>query len=371
MNRDARKPPECTPIILLIGAVLHLSSCGQLSNLGEHYREQQRIQELAALEPIDAHTHISATGPQFLEMLGSLHMHVLDILYVDDTNPYRSSLEKQKTDALRFIASSDGRATLCTTFDPFEWNQADFAQKAIEGLNRDFADGAVAAKVWKNIGMELEGPSGKYLMPDDAILQPIYREIAEHNKTLIIHAAAVDSAWQPQSLGQRSSTYMTAHPEWEMWKKSDAPQKKDILDARDHLLATNPNLRVVGAHLGSMASQLDELGARFDRYPNFTVDVSARVHQLSLLPREKVRAFIIKYQDRIIYGTDLSFSAQDNPQTAAEAWKETYLLEWRYFSTEDTFSYWGNQVQGLKLPDPVLRKLYRENAMRWIPGIAK
>jgi predicted TIM-barrel fold metal-dependent hydrolase len=350
--------------------ILVVTASQPVREAGERMREQSLLKQLATLEPIDAHTHISAAAPQFSAMLDDLHIHVLDILYVDDTNRYRSSIEKQKADALKFIASSYGRGTLCTTFDPFQWNQAGFAQTAIDGLNRDFADGAVAAKVWKNIGMEIKDSPGKYLMPDDAILQPIYRDIAEHNKTLIIHAAAMDAAWQPPALDQHLSSYLTAHPEWQMWKKPDAPQKKDILDARDRLLGANPNLRVVGAHLGSMATQLDELGVRFERYPNCAVDVSSRVHQMSLLPRDKVRAFIIKYQDRILYGTDLSFSPQDDPQTAAQNWKKTYFLEWRYFSTEDAFSYWGNQVQGLGLPNSVLRKLYRENAIRWIPGIA-
>jgi hypothetical protein len=45
-------------------------------------------------------------------------------------------------------------------------------------------------------------------------------------------------------------------------------------------------------------------------------------------------------------------------------------LDWRYFSTGDTFKYEGRMVKGLLLPLPVLRKLYHDNAVRWIPGIA-
>jgi len=123
-----RSVPLRTTRVLLLCAALLLSGCKPLSNLRERYRERQRVQELSALEPIDAHTHISAAGPRFLAMLGDLHMHMLDILYVDDTSPYRSSLDRQKADALKFIAASGGRATLCTTFDPFGWKEASFAQ---------------------------------------------------------------------------------------------------------------------------------------------------------------------------------------------------------------------------------------------------
>ena len=218
--------------------------------------------------------------------------------------------------------------------------------------------------------MEIKDSSGKYLLPDDPIFQPIYHDIAEPNKTLIIHAAAVDAAWQPQSQDPSGFRYFEANPQWDMSTKPDAPHKKDILDARDRLLAENPNLRVVAPHLGSMEAQLDELGMRLDRYPNFAVDVSARVHNLTLLPPETVRAFLIKYQDRVLYGTDLSNSATDKDDSITQTWRKQYLLDWRYLSTNDTFDYWGRKAQGLGLPQPVLRRLYRENAMRWIPGIA-
>lgn len=366
-TRNLRRPSVG---VLLLCAHLLLSGCKPLSRLRESHRERQRMQELAALKPIDAHTHISAAGPQFLAMLENLNMHVLDILYVDDTSPYRSSLERQKSDALNFIASANGRATLCTTFDPFRFKEGNFAQQAIASLNQDFANGAVAAKVWKNIGMEIKDSSGKYLMPDDPIFEPIYRDVAKHNETLVLHAGAVDAAWQPQAQSPIGSRYFEANPQWDMSTNPNAPHKKDILDARDRLLAENPNLRVVGAHLGSMEAQLDDLGARLDRYPNFAVDVAARVKNLTLMPREEVRAFLLKYQDRILYGTDLGNSSADNDAFAAETWQKQYRLDWEYFSTDDTFDYWGRKVRGLGLPQPALRKLYRENAMRWIPGIA-
>ena len=47
------------------------------------------------------------------------------------------------------------------------------------------------------------------------------------------------------------------------------------------------------------------MARRFDRYPNFAVDTAARVPYFMMQPRDKVRAFLIKYQDRILYGTDL------------------------------------------------------------------
>jgi hypothetical protein len=86
-------------------------------------------------------------------------------------------------------------------------------------------------------------------------------------------------------------------------------------------------------------------------------------------PSAKVREFLLKYQDRIVYGTDLEFLKDEAPADAVKEWDEQYARDWRYFSTTDTFEYEGHKTQGLGLPQPVLRKLYHDNAVRWIPGI--
>ena len=112
--------------------------------------------------------------------------------------------------------------------------------------------------------------------------------------------------------------------------------------------------------MGSIEAQLDELGAGLDRYryPNFAVDTAARVERLTLQRRDQVRAFILKYHDRILYGSDLSFDSETRHQeTAAENWEAQYSLDWRYFLTDDAFDYHDHRVEGLNLPLPVLRKL--------------
>ena len=59
-------------------------------------------------------------------------------------------------------------------------------------------------------------------------------------------------------------------------------------------IPANPELRVVGVHLGSMEKDLDAIAAHFDQYPNFAVDTAARMEYLMAATPEKVRAFLIK-----------------------------------------------------------------------------
>jgi predicted TIM-barrel fold metal-dependent hydrolase len=154
-----------------------------------------------------------------------------------------------------------------------------------------------------------------------------------------------------------------------MYGKRDAPSKASILLARDHLLEQNPELRVVGAHLGSMEKNLDQLGQHLDRYPNFAVDLAARMPYFVMQPRDTMIAFITRHQDRIIYATDDELPASANAATEVPQLEHGYAVDWRYLATNDTLEYRGHKVQGLNLPLPILRKLYHDNAVKWFPGI--
>ncbi len=135
------------------------------------------------------------------------------------------------------------------------------------------------------------------------------------------------------------------------------------------MLANNPKLRMVGVHLGSMERDLDNIASHLDKYPNFAIDTAARMKYLMLMPPEKVSAFLIKYQDRVLYGTDLDLHADANLADALIEWQSTYARDWKFLATAETLTVEGKKVHGLNLPPPVLQKIFRDNAMRWIPGL--
>jgi predicted TIM-barrel fold metal-dependent hydrolase len=326
----------------------------------------QELQRFHALSPVDVHAHVFAPVP-FTTLLQKLNLHILDILVVDDMPTGHGDLDKQRSEALGVVQASHGYAVLCTSFDPYSFSQPDYAQNVIRGLNDDFAKGAIAVKLWKNVGMEIKEPNGHYLMADNPLFGPIYKDIASHNKTLVAHLADPDSGWQPPNPASPDYEYYRDHPGAYMYGKQGVPSKDEILRARDHVLEQNPGLRVVGAHLGSMESNLAELGQHLDKYSNFAVDTAARMPYFEMQPRETMVAFITKYQDRLIYGTDIGFppgSTETLPELEA-----VYAADWRYFATSDTIEYKGKPVQGLNLPETVLRKIYHDNAVKWFPGI--
>jgi predicted TIM-barrel fold metal-dependent hydrolase len=371
MTRPQRRAPVVllTIAMTIATAILCAAQTTSAPSSPGKTEEEKALQSFADLHPIDVHVHVFKTDPTFQKMLEQLNLKLLNILVMDDTLSYRRVLQPQINDALALVKSSRGHVALCTTFDPYKFDSPSFSADAIQQIDRDFAHGAVAVKIWKNIGMEIKDRNGKYILADDPKFEPIYQDIARHGKTLMSHQAEPDVAWGPPDPSDPSWSYYQENPQWYLGNKSGFPSKQAILEARDHVLASNPTLKMVGVHLGSMEKDLDNIAAHLDKYPNFAIDTAARMDYLMMAPTEKVRAFFIKYQDRVLYGTDLDLLATANLTETLNEWKSTYARDWRFLATGDSFSAAGRQVHGLNLPAPVLRKIFRSNALHWIPGL--
>lgn len=110
-----------------------------------------------------------------------------------------------------------------------------------------------------------------------------------------------------------------------------------------------------------------------DRYPNLALDLADRICHLqvqSLSDWQKVHDFFVRYQDRILYGTDLEpvdSIVTEIPQTAHEVW----LRDWKYLVTDDVMT--SPQVtgsfKGLKLEKSIVDKIYFNNALEWYPKV--
>jgi len=124
----------------------------------------------------------------------------------------------------------------------------------------------------------------------------------------------------------------------------------------------------VGCHLGSDEDDLGRLAKRLDTFSNFAVDTAARVRYFARGDRELVRQFLTRYQDRILYATDFSIREAE-PAAAARSLQVIHDRDWAFFAGADAMEYDGKPTRGLGLSEEVLRKLFRENALRWLPGI--
>lgn len=321
---------------------------------------------------IDAHIHYMGDAPDSLELLEQLDLKMLNICVAEDANGQWRS----QADVYRGLSQEQpGRYAWCTSFDLPRFDDLQYVDKVITELERDFAQGAAACKVWKNIGMEVRKPSGEHLMVDDPLLEPIFSFIADRNKTLLMHIADPLDCWRPLQESSPHYSYYSEHPEWHLYGRDDMPSHQQLMEARDAVVARHPNLRVVGAHLGSLEHDVAEVAKRFDRYPNFAVDMSARLLDLALQDAGKVRPFFLKYQDRILFGTDMgtwglaSAMPESRRERLRQEFTNSYEEHYRYLENEGPMRISEREVVGIGLPADVLEKLYRANARRWYPGI--
>lgn len=124
----------------------------------------------------------------------------------------------------------------------------------------------------------------------------------------------------------------------------------------------------VGCHLGSDEDDLGRLAKRLDTDTNFAIDTAARFRYFARGDRERVREFLKRYQERVLYATDFALREGDSA-AAARSLRPAHDRDWAFFSGGDAIDYDGRPTRGLALPEGVLRKIFRENALRWIPGL--
>jgi len=264
------------------------------------------------------------------------------------------------------------RYYLCTSFAATNIDSPDFADNTIMKLKMDIEAGAVMVKVWKVHGMEILDSEDNYVQIDDRRMQPIWDFLAEAGIPVLAHIAEPRQAWEELKEDSPHYNYYKNNPEYHAYLHPEIPSWETIIEARDRWIANNAKLTIIAAHLGSMSHDVDLVADRLEKYPNIFVEPAARFGDLTLQNSEKIRNFFIKYQNRILYGTDLGFSSpanETNPEDCEFA-ASVISRHWKYFTEKDSIVFdspmlpFNIETKGLDLPDSVLKKIYYGNAMK-------
>ena len=326
------------------------------------------------IRKIDVHSHIFEDVPEMAEMLDRTNMRIVNVC-VRGTDPER--LRRQEAMAEQQQARyGKARFPFASTFDLTRRDNPDYADQVKRWLSASFEKGALMVKIWKEVGMEIKDRQGRFVLPSDALFDPIYAFLTERGKPLLAHLAEPREAWLPLDPASVHYGYYSRNPEWHLHGRAGYPTHEELVASRDRILERHPRLTVIGAHLGSLEHDVDEIARRFDRYPNFYVDCSARTTDLTRQPADKVRAFLVKYQDRVLYGLDQTRSPDPKREDSKEERQRfvrdlegAYRRDFRYYAGEGEMEYRGKTVRCLSLPREVLEKLYHGNAERIVPGL--
>jgi len=303
---------------------------------------------------IDIHNHLRRleNAEKYLEEMdkaGVFQCVSLDGYSKD--NAYRKHLE-----ALNKI--SKDRFILFFVPDFGNIDMPDYGNKEAAKLEEAVKAGCRGLKIYKDLGLVYKDKSGKVIPVDDTRLDPIWAKCGELGIPVLIHASDPVAFFTPIDKYNERYDELAVHPNWAFFDTNKYPGKEEILRQRNNVIARHPNTIFIGAHVANLPEDLGRVSMWLDAYPNLFVDISARISDIGRQPYT-ARKFLIKYQDRILFGSD----------TAPNA--EAYRIYYRFLETDDEYIDPGGghhlqgrwMIYGVFLPDEVLEKIYNRNAM--------
>ncbi len=246
-----------------------------------------------------------------------------------------------------------------STYGWMDWTGLDsaaFFPRTVDHLEELVEHGACGLKLWKDLGTSVRDATGDLLRIDDERLAPLFDKAAELKIPIMFHSADPDAFFLPIDNHNERYEELAAHPEWSFHGSHFS--KAELLAQRDRVFARHPKTTFVAAHLAERPEDLGYVSRLLDAHPNLYVDISARCAELGRQPYT-AREFFLKCPNRILFGTDLIPDMN------------MYQLHYRFLETRDEYfeypSHASRQgrwnIYGLFLPDKVLQRLYRENAL--------
>ena len=325
--------------------------------------------ERAAYGAVDAHNHLgrwlSEDGDWTVPDVGALLQTMRELGVEAMVNLDGRWGEELERNLDRYDRAYPGRfATFCHV-DWGETGTPGFSERLVDSLHRSAEAGAKGLKVWKDLGLRFPDPDGSLLMPDDHRLAAVWEAAGDLNLPVLIHTADPVAFFDPVDASNERLEELLENPDWS-FHGPGFPSFMRLVEALERVVSEHPRTSFIGAHFGCYAEDPAWVGGMLDRYPNFSVDISARIAELGRQPRAS-REVIVRHQDRVLFGTDVF---PPDPEHV-----RTYL---RFLETADEYFPYspdavGHQgrwnIHGLDLPGGVLRKIYRDNARSLIRGL--
>ncbi len=285
--------------------------------------------EKARFAAIDIHSHDYARNEEeirawveAMDACGIEKTHVQHCNWIGE--PFEAYIEKYAPYKERF-------AFWCC-FDYTDFDRPDWAERAVAQLEKCHRLGAVGVGELgdKGLGDLYANPiPGKGIHTDDPKLRPLFERCGELGMPVSIHIA--EPIWMYRPLDRHND---------------------GLLNGATWAVDTT----FIACHYLNMNQDLERLGALLDKYPNLYVDLAGRMAESAVTPRA-TRRFLLKYADRVLYGTDNGMAPS------------MYRMTFRLLETDDEHIYnpdfgyhWS--YSGFDLPAKVLKKIYRDNALR-------
>jgi len=318
------------------------------------YKTPQSTIVKAKFPVVDLHTHdylhSDAEVKEWIARMDSVGLAKSVILSYSTGKRFDSAMQ-------RYGAYPDRFEVWCG-FDYTGMNEPGWSKKAVAELERCYKRGArgVGELGDKGMGELYSHPTPGYGMHiDDPRMKPLLEKCAELKMPVSIHVS--EDAWMYLNDDSANDGLMNAS-KWKVdMTKKGILGHDELIKTLENAVMQNPRTTFIACHLANSCADLNVLGRLFDLYPNLYADIGARYSEISPIPRF-VKAFMEKYSDRLVYGTDMG--------TNTSMYRITFrILESadEHFYLKEIFDYhWP--LYGLALSDETLKKIYSGNARK-------
>jgi predicted TIM-barrel fold metal-dependent hydrolase len=341
-------------------------------------KRPSHVPQRALFPAIDAHNHL------FADMAPEEMVRIMDAAGVEtfvnvtgncslpfDQKGYTIRRRELSWYMSRYVRRFPGRFAAFTMAEFARWDDftldlnGGFAERCIRTLEEDVRGGALGLKVTKELGLRFTEPGGKMIRVDDRRLYPVWKRAGELGIPVLIHTTDPLGFFLPVEPSNEHYPTLLKYPGWSFHGSHFA--KQELLDQRTRMMEDHPGTRFLCPHVANNPEDLAWVSALLDRLPNVVIDFSARMDELGRQPYSS-RDFLIRHQDRVLFATDMPLS------------EEMYRCYFRFLETQDEYfdypgylgefdSYPRWKIYGLGLPERVLAKIYRENALVFLPGL--
>ena len=286
-------------------------------------------------------------------------VHTMDAVGIEKTIILAGSTGAKFDQVLAKYRRHPKRFEVWCGIDYTGFDQPGFGPGAVAELERCRRAGATGVGELSDKGRGLGATTNSLgLHLDDPRLDPILEKCADLRMPVNIHVG--EDRWMYEPMDRTNDGLMNA---WK-WRVPNAPgvlQHDEVVDTLERAVKRHPRTLFIACHFANCCSDLNRLGAMLDHYPNLSADVGARFAEISAIPRF-MSQFFQRYQDRLLYGTDMNPAA------------EMYRVTFRLLETADEHFYpayfrkYHWPMHAFALPDEVLKRVYRENALRLMPA---
>lgn len=208
---------------------------------------------------------------------------------------------------------------------------------------------------------------------DEPVWEAYWAYLEQEQIPVYMHVNDPEEFWNPSEVSEFAKKAGWFYDETYV-------NNEDQYRQMQHVLERHPNLRILFPHFYFMSKQLGRLSKLLDSFRNVRIDItpgSELYYNLSE-DRDQAKAFFLRYQDRICYGSDIGARvlvadkpkrlSMEESRSRVRLIREFLETKGEYPLRPDGYYICASEriMHGLGLDESVLDKIYDKNFLHFI-----